>query len=145
MQEFPHTYSVKAEGTPPDTLTLSATNLPTVDIAAPAQFGGPGDQWSPEDLLIASIATCLVLSFRAIARASRLEWTSLECVSEGKLERIERVTQFTSFTNRVRLVIPSAEHQDKAERLVNKAEETCLITNSLRGESELILEIVVAG
>ena len=48
-----------------------------------------------------SVANCLVLSYRAIARASALQWQSIECVSEGELDRIERMTRFNRLCNRL--------------------------------------------
>jgi uncharacterized OsmC-like protein len=114
-------------------------------IAPPIQFGGPGDLWSPEDLLMASVANCLVLSFRAIARASKFEWDSIECESDGEPSKVENKVQFTGIVTRVKLLIPSSESTEKSEKLLNKAEETCLINNSLSCKSRIECEIVVSG
>ncbi len=141
MNDLPHVYTVKVEGNATDNLVSRAENLPALAVATPAQFGGPGDQWSPEDLLMASIANCLILSFSAIAAASKLEWDSIECVSEGELDKVERKMQFTRVLSRVRLSIPSTENKEKAERLLNRAEETCIISNSLSCESHIECEI----
>ena len=45
--------------------------------SAPVEFDGPGDRWSPETLLIAAIADCFILTFRAIACATRMDWQGL--------------------------------------------------------------------
>ena len=145
MKDLPHLYSAKSAGDATGILTSSSENLPNIDVAPPAQFGGPGDKWSPEDLLMASIANCLVLSFRAIARASRLEWDSIECVSEGVLDKVERKVQFTSVLSRVRLFIPTADSKEKAEKLLIKAEQTCLISNSMSCNSHIEYEISVSS
>ena len=145
MQDFPHLYSVKVEGKAVGNFTAGAERLPDIEVAPPLQFGGPGDQWSPEDLLMASVANCLVLSFRAIARASKLEWVSVECESVGELDKVERKAQFIGLLSKVRLVIPRNENKEKAERLLIKAEETCLISNSLSCESRIECEIILSG
>ena len=142
MQDLPHIYRVKSEGESESNLTARAEKLPDIIVAPPIQFGGPGDQWSPEALFMASIANCLVLSFRAIARASRFEWHSIECESEGELDRVERRVQFTKVLSKVRLSIPATENKEKAEKLLNKAEETCLISNSISCESHIECEII---
>ena len=143
MKALPHLYKVKVNGSPEHNLNVFAENLPALEVAPPQAFDGPGDQWSPEELLMASVANCLVLSFRAIAKASRLEWLSIECESQGELDTVDRKIQFTKISTKARLVISSAEYKNKAEKLLNKAEQTCIISNSLSVESHLECEIVV--
>ncbi len=144
MQDLPHHYHVNASAEVDGNVTLKADDLPQLVTASPAEFGGPGDQWSPETLLVGAIADCFILTFRAIARASKLEWTRLECSAEGVLERVERVTRFTTVTVRASLTVPADTDRDKAERLLEKSEEVCLITRSMLAESHLEAEIIVA-
>src|ERR1022692_721046 len=79
MHPDPHVYTAAANGRPEGTVALTSASLPEIATAPPPEFDGPGDVWSPETLLCASLADCFVLSFRAIARASKLEWSELEC------------------------------------------------------------------
>ena len=144
MQEFPHHYLVSAEAEDSGTVVLKSDTMPQLVSAPPAEFGGPGDQWSPEHLLVAAVVDCFVLSFRAIARASKLEWTSLEASAEGTLDRVDRVTQFTAFSMKATLAIPAQTDSDKAQRLLEKAESTCLITNSMKAPCHLEVDIIAA-
>ena len=143
MEPYPHRYSATARGESEGNVTLCAEDLPCLDSAPPAQFGGPGDQWSPETLLVAAVADCFVLSFRGIARASKLVWLSLECVVEGTLDRVEKTTQFTEMLVQASLLVPRETDQDRARRLLEKAEHSCLITQSLKAPSRLeaIIEV----
>ncbi len=145
MEPFPHHYAVTGTATSDSNVSLKATDLPEIVTAPPAEFGGPGDKWSPEALLVAAIADCFILSFRAIARASKLDWLDLECSASGTLDRVERVTRFTAITVQAKLTIPADTDQDKAEKLLQKAEHSCLITNSLIADSHLSTEIIVAS
>lgn len=145
MQDLPHHYVVSAGAKAAGNVVLSSTGVDDLPSAAPAEFGGPGDQWSPESLLVAAVADCLILSFRAIARASRLEWSSLTCEVEGTLDRVDRVTQFTKFDVVARLDVPAETDVSKAERLLDKAEKVCLITNSLKADSHLKATVTVAA
>ena len=134
MQDLPHHYHVNASAEADGNVTIKADDLPQIVTAPPAEFGGPGDQWSPETLLVGAIADCFILTFRAVARASKLEWTRLECSAEGVLERVERVTRFTRVTVRATLTVPAG----------TDSEEACLITRSMIAESHLEAEIIVA-
>ena len=141
MQDLPHHYSVAATARASSNVELSSPGLENLESAPPAEFGGPGDLWSPETLLIAAVADCFILSFKAVARASRLDWASLTCDVDAKLERVDRVTRFTELTQRVTLEVPAGTDEAKAKRLLEKAEHICLITNSLNAETRLEIEV----
>lgn len=139
---FPHDYAASASASPDGNVQLKSGSLNPIESNAPAEFGGPGDQWSPEDLLVAAVADCFVLSFRAIAAASKFDWNELTCEVSGTLDKVERAVQFTGFQIKARLVIPDAANSDRGQRLLEKAEQTCFITNSLKAEPHLETEIV---
>jgi organic hydroperoxide reductase OsmC/OhrA len=145
VQNFPHHYSVAATSTSAGNVDLSSPGLAPIESAAPAEFGGPGDLWSPETLLAAAVADCFILSFRAIARASKLDWTSLSCDVEGILDRVEKVTRFTEFNLRVVLDLPQGTDEQKSMRILEKAEHSCLITNSMTSKINLDAEVRVAA
>ena len=107
MQPFPHRYSVAAAASVEGDVALEGERLPSLPSAPPTEFDGPGDRWSPETLLVAAVADCFVLTFRPIARLSKLPWLSLTCDVVGTVERVERVTQFTGFVVRARLRVPA--------------------------------------
>jgi organic hydroperoxide reductase OsmC/OhrA len=144
MQAFPHVYSVAAAGAQKGSVSLTAAGLPRLVSAAPAEFDGPGDQWSPESLLCAAVASCFVLSFRSVARAAGLQWTRLECEVEGTLERILGVTRFTKVIVRAVLTVPESTAAAASERVLHKAEQSCLIANSLVCDRELRTEVLRA-
>jgi peroxiredoxin-like protein len=144
MEALPHHYKVSATATSDSNVALKAPDLPELITAPPAEFGGPGDQWSPESLLVGAVADCFVLSFRAIARAAQLDWQTLECRASGTLDRVERVTRFTAIAVNATLTVPAGTDPAKAEKLLHKAEQSCLITNSLIADSTLTTTIDVA-
>jgi organic hydroperoxide reductase OsmC/OhrA len=144
MQDLPHQYIVSADAESRGNVVLSADGVADLESASPVHFGGPGDHWSPEHLLVATVADCFILSFRAVARASRLEWDSLRCSVDGTLDKIDRVTQFTGFKVSATLHLPSGSNEEKAQRLLEKAEHVCLITNSLKADSHLEATVHVA-
>lgn len=142
MQDLPHHYAVSAAGEPQGDVLLATEGVADLPSAPPVEFGGPGGRWSPESLLVAAVADCFVLSFRAIATASKLPWTHLHCAVNGTLDRAEGKTRFTAFKLHVKLVTPQGVDADKAVRLLEKAESICLITNSLSAQTHLTTEVV---
>ncbi len=140
MHPYPHHYRATARGPSAGPVMVEAEGLPEITTHAPPQFDGPPGYWSPETLLVAAIADCYILSFRASARASKLEWVSLEVDVEGVLEQVDRVTRFTRFKVSPRLVVPPGTSDTLALTVLKHAKRLCLITNSLSAECELALD-----
>lgn len=141
MESYPHHYPVRVSASAEGPVDLSGEGLPPLQSEPPTQFGGPGNRWSPENLLVAAAADCVVLTFRAVARASKLSWEKVECDAEGVLDRVDGVTRFTGLHFRVRLALPAGSGADRARRLVEKAERACLVSRSLALEPTLEVEI----
>jgi organic hydroperoxide reductase OsmC/OhrA len=145
VKDLPHVYSASASSKPEGEVTLASAGLAAIASAAPLEFGGPGDRWSPETLLIAAVADCFTLSFRAVAAASKLAWTSLDVSASGTLDKVERVTRFTRVDVRATLRVPASVDAARAQRLLERAEQICFISNSLVCPRHLDARVEVAG
>lgn len=131
MKPLPHIYEVKLAGAVQGYAALSAGGLPELRTAPPRDFDGPGDAWSPEQLLLAAVESCFLFTFRAVAAASKIEFTSLELSGQGKLERKEGVTRFTEILLRPLLTLPAGADPDAAKRALEKSAKVCFISASL--------------
>ena len=143
MQDFPHHYTVAATGEPSGDVAIEGNRLRTLYSAAPVEFDGPGDRWSPETLLCAAVADCYLLSFRGVARAGKIAWKSLGCSVRGTLERVEGKTRFTRIEVEAALVVPEGTDHGKAAQAMERAERVCLISNSLVAERHLAATVTV--
>ena len=145
MQPHPHRYRVHARTGGNGSVFVESEGLPLVRTAPPVQYDGPGDQWSPETLLVAAAADCFVLTFRAVAAASKFAWRRLECDAEGVLDRRDGVVRFTEMHLTARLLIAQGGDLERAKRLLEKAEASCLVTRSLALEPTLTTTVEVDG
>jgi len=136
-----HQYTITANVKPDALVDLSGDGLPAIVSGPPKEFGGSGQEWSPEDLLVGAVADCFVLSFKAIAAASKYTWTDLQCEVTGTLDKVERAMQFTAIEIKATLTIPADADSERANRLLEKSETACFITNSLKAEPTLLTEI----
>jgi peroxiredoxin-like protein len=143
MKPLPHRYAVRIAGGPAGHATLASSGVPDLATAAPADFGGPGDAWSPEQLLIAAVEACFLLTFRAIAQASRIEYTSLGVEGEGIVDRVNGAMRFTEIVLRPRVGLPAGADPTRVRRALEKAEKTCLVSASL--STPIRLEPEVSG
>ena len=143
MHPFPHRYRVEGAGKLEGGVTVSRPGLSPIATAPPAEFGGPGDQWSPETLLVAAAVDCFILGFRAIAEASKLPWSHLSCSAEGTVDRVDGTTRFTALALNAELTVPAGANIERAKRLLEKAERACLVTNSLALQPTLTCRVAV--
>jgi peroxiredoxin-like protein len=110
---------------------LSSDGVPDLATAPPLEFGGPGDAWSPEQLLLAAVEACFLLTFRAIAQASRIEFASLAVEAEGVVDRRDGGMRFTEIVLRPRVTLPAGADPVRVRRALEKAERGCLVSASL--------------
>jgi peroxiredoxin-like protein len=142
MKPFPHRYQTRLAGGPTGRGIVSSSGLPTLETAAPVEFDGPGDAWSPEHLFLAAIQTCFLLTFRAVARASNLEYQTLDVDAIGIVDREARTTKFTEVVLTPRLTVPVGTDRDHAMRVLTKAERACLISASVSTPIRLEAQVV---
>jgi peroxiredoxin-like protein len=141
MQPLPHHYAVTVAASEKAPAEITSRGLNPLDSAPPSEFDGPGNLWSPETLTVAAVADCLVFTFRAIANASKLRWTKLVCDGSGTVDRSDGVIRFTAIQLHARLLLPAGADQEKARKLLEKAEKACLVGNSLRFEPTLEADV----
>ena len=126
-----HPSFVKAENGTPQTL----------DFSTPPEFGGEPGQWTPEHLLLAAVASCLVATFRGMSAKSKLEFPSIDVTVEGIIEKQDGYLSFTRIILHPEVLIGREEDRERATRLLEKAERACLIARSL--SSEIVLQAKV--
>lgn len=122
---------------------LSSPDFSTkLEVATPPQFPkGMEGIWSPEHLFTAAVSGCLMTTFLAVAENSKLEFDGFRCDAEGKLEQIEGKYLMTEVHLRPRLTLVREEDRARAERILQKSEAACLISNSIK--SKVILHPLI--
>jgi organic hydroperoxide reductase OsmC/OhrA len=139
---LPHTYTVQLSAEPGGPAAVTSPGLPTLQVAAPSQYDGPGDVWSPEHLLLASVQSCLLLTFRAVARVSQVTFVAFEVDTSGIVDKQDGVVRFREIVMRARLTLPAAADRARAERVLERSKQNCLVSASLATPVRLEAEIV---
>jgi peroxiredoxin-like protein len=142
MKPLPHRYNVQLTGGPFGYARIASVGRPTLQVAPPREFDGPGDAWSPEHLLLASVEACFLFTWRAVARASKLEFGDVQVHAEGTVDHEAGVTRFTRIVLHPRLTVPMGTDREKLARALAKTEKACLVSASLATLVSLEPEIV---
>jgi len=131
MQPLPHRYEVQITASPRGYAVASGASLPSLGLAPPVDFGGPGDAWSPEHLLLAAVEACFVFTFRSVARLFWILWTDLEVQAEGTVDRQDGVARFTEILLRPRVTVVPGTNREQLSKALEKTEKACLVSASL--------------
>ncbi len=116
----------------------------TVEVATPPEFPkGMEGIWSPEHLFVASVSSCLMTTFLAIAENSNLEFSGFDVKAIGKLEKIDGKFMISEITLKPIVEISNDQQREKAGRILYKAEKACLISNSILSEIIFEPEVIV--
>lgn len=118
--EYSREYLVSAPG---KTLSFMGT-------AAPA-YKGTHEDYNPEELLIAALSGCHMLSYLAVAANSGIEVLAYADSAEGTLEKHGSSMKFKEITLRPVITLKNASDKDKALALHDKAHHICFIANSV--------------
>ncbi len=114
----------------------------SIEVATPPEFpGGIPNIWSPEHLFTASVSSCLMTTFLAVAKNSNLEFEAFSCEAIGIMERVERKYLMTEIILKPTVTIRDEKDHDRAEKVLQKSEAACLISNSIN--SKISMEITI--
>ncbi|HLK29693.1 MAG TPA: OsmC family protein [Puia sp.] len=115
-----------------------------IEVATPPEFAnGIAGIWSPEHLLVAAVNSCLMTTFLAIAENSKLSFKDFQCNANGKLEKADGRYMITEITLHPLLTINDEREKERAERILQKAEAACLISNSVKSKVTMQPEIKI--
>jgi organic hydroperoxide reductase OsmC/OhrA len=123
---------------------LSAAEKPSIVVGSPPEFKGEPDVWAPEELLVGSLNTCMMLTFLTLAERQGLTPVSYESEAEGLLDNVEGKYRITEVTVRPRVILQSETEFELARKSMESVEVHCFIANSINAKVRLTPEFVVA-
>ena len=111
---------------------VSAPGQTPLDVALAPEFkGGVSGKWSPEELLVASVASCFAIALAAVAERSDVPLRSLEVAGVGHVERRED-GRFAFVAIELTVEVETEDESLAAARqAVRDAEERCIISLAL--------------
>lgn len=144
QRSTPHTYTAhliwdgnRGEGTASyssygrEYRILIAGKPDLLGTADPA-FRGVPDRHNPEDLFLAALSSCHMLSYLALCARQGIQVVAYEDEASGSLElRSDGGGRFTEVTLRPRVTIADANHEGVARELHAVAHDRCFIANSV--------------
>lgn len=113
-----------------------------IEVATPPEFpNGMSGVWSPEHLLVAAVSSCFMTTFLAIAENSKLAFCDFDCRAVGKLESIDNKLIVSAIELFPVVVLAYESDSEKAVRVLQKTEKSCLISHSIR--STITMQVMI--
>jgi peroxiredoxin-like protein len=142
-ETLPYLYETKVEWTDERRGELKSPGLQPLQVASPPEFQGHKGMWTPEHYFVASVNSCFMTTFLAIAQMSKLEVVSFSSKAIGTLNRVEGAGyQMTEIVIMPRLVVRYGKDLERARRILEKAEKNCLISNSIKSTVRLEPDLI---
>lgn len=124
---------------------ISAPGKTDVEISSPPEFKGEAGFWTPEDMFVASVNMCTLMTFLAYAQHKGLELIGYESSAEGVLENVEGKYRFTEIILHPHLVLKSQEDVDRARQTMQDAHANCFVSNSISAAVKIEPQFEVAA
>jgi organic hydroperoxide reductase OsmC/OhrA len=134
-----YTYRVSAWWTSGRTGLAKCESSPnTIHFSEAAELGGLQGRWTPEQLLLCSLAGCFTTTFHEVARAAKFDFTDLEVEIEGSVRRNRNTgSNFTDILMRPRLTVQSEDLCEAGLALLRKAKAQCMISRAISAPQTL--------
>ncbi len=110
---------------------ISARGKPDLVMSSPPEFKGIPGIWSPEDMFVASVNVCVLMTFLAYSQHKNLMLVDYESSVEGVLEYSNGKYRFTEIALHPHLTLRSEEEIERARAILLDAHNNCLISNSI--------------
>ncbi|GAA1238270.1 OsmC family protein [Prauserella halophila] len=110
---------------------VTADRKPPLAGSADPFFRGDADRWNPEELLLAALAQCHMLSYLAQCARSGVVVTGYADEPAGTMAETLGVGEFTSVSLRPVVTVADAGMVEQARELHEPAHEACFIARSV--------------
>jgi peroxiredoxin-like protein len=122
---------------------VSSPEIPvSISVATPPDFPkGIAGLWSPEHLFVASVSSCYMATFLAIADNLKLNFSNFTCPAQSKVDKIEGKFHVTEITLKPTVTIPSPEGETMVQSILEKSEKNCIISLSIKSNIRIEAEI----
>ena len=128
-----------------ETGVAECAGKPAVKVTPPPELGGEAGQWTPEDLLVSAIETCLMMTALSVLKRQKITLAGYASKATGKMEKTPEGLRFTGLEVAVEVLVSGADDVEKAVKAVALAEKYCPISNAVKFPVQVTASARVQG
>ncbi len=112
---------------------ISSKDKDLIEIALPKELGGPGEIWSPDELFVSSVESCIMLTFFWLIQDKEINILSYESEAEG-ISQIDKdgIFRFTELIIKPIILISDSKEKPIVDDALKKLDNWCCISNSIK-------------
>jgi organic hydroperoxide reductase OsmC/OhrA len=118
------------------------SGISEAEIGPPPVYGGSPNALNPEEMLVASVNSCIMLVFFHFAKKYEVEVVSYRSDAEGKVEKTKNGLRFTNIQVQAKVSLAGAASAERIEEIAHLADKYCLVTGSLKCPVQYNVEVV---
>jgi organic hydroperoxide reductase OsmC/OhrA len=118
------------------------SGISETEIGSPPEYGGSPNSLNPEEMLVASVNSCIMLVFYHFAEKYGIKVASYHSEANGKVEKTKNGLRFTNIEVNARVSLGSRTSTEKIEEVAQLAEKYCLVTNSLACPTQYHVKVI---
>jgi uncharacterized OsmC-like protein len=126
-------------GTPAKT---SMSGISETKVGPPLEYGGDPDALNPEEMLVASVNSCIMLVFYHFVDKYKVDIASYHSDAEGKVEKTKNGLRFTNIEVKAKVRLGPDASAEKIEQITQLSEKYCLVSGSLACPVQYTVELV---
>lgn len=109
-------------------------------VGAPREFNGPQGMWTPEDLFVEALESCLMLTFVSLCSVEGIEILSYASTASGRLEKTPSGLAFGWVV--ITPVIQARTSEQHVLELIQRAHQLSMVRRSVSCEVAIYPEIL---
>ena len=111
---------------------MHASGNPEIGIATPPDFGGPHNNWSPEQLLTGAVGACLMTSTLYYLEKAGVDLRSYMSNATATMDKTRNGLAFTCVSVEISMTVADESDIEKACEAVTRAEKSCPVSKALQ-------------
>lgn len=136
------TYKTSVNWDSGKTGVLRSENKPDVPIGTPPEFGGPKEGcWTPEEMLAASVGSCIMTSALFFIDRAGIDLRSYQSSAAAVMEKTPSGLAITNVTVEATVSLKDSAQEDGLRKAMGQAEKNCPVSALLKCPVELTVQV----
>jgi organic hydroperoxide reductase OsmC/OhrA len=116
---------------------------PALEVTPPPDLGGQPGFWTPEDLLVSAVETCMLLTTISVVGKQKISMTRYESKAVGRMEKTPEGLRFTGMDISVQASVSNESDLERVKKAVSTAEKYCPVSNAVKCPVRVTVEATV--
>ncbi len=135
-----HPFDTMTEWQGGERLVISTDEGLRIEVSSPPQFGGEAGRWTPEDMLVAGVEACILLTTLYFVQRQQIGLRRWSSRAVGTMEKGPSGLRFTKIEVEIKSAVGSEADVEKLTHALHLAEKYCPLSAAVNFPVKVSLE-----